>query len=300
MKKNVLILGGNHDQLEYIREIKRKGYKIFLTDINQSCPARPLSDKFYVCSYDDYEKLIDISQEIYKAGSFVIFTAAAQFAQVGAAIVAEKFSITYPKVDVIKMCLNKAKFYENFTEFGLPIPSTVVIHDESELIDQLNSKNCEFSYYLKSDFGKSPNHIYKLEHPYMDLTHINWIKDRFLRDVYLLQKEFYGDHFRVNIYPDGHSIFSFFTNEICWTEDAAHMQHIGIIGQLRRYVEFLGLSAWLIKFDVIVNQKDWVVLDIGLDPPFRMKKYLEKNGDNFSKQYVEQYLEGKISYCSYD
>ena len=50
------------------------------------------------------------------------------------------------------------------------------------------------------------------------------------------------------------------------------------------------------KFDVIENNGECVVIDIGLDPPFRMKKYFDNCGGNFVYSYIDQYLDNKISY----
>jgi hypothetical protein len=294
--KNVLILGGNYDQLPYIKEIKEKGYRIFLTDLNENCPSRPLADFFYTCGYDDHQKLSEISTEISAYGPFKIFTAAAQFANVGAAMVAEKFSVTYPAVSDVQVCLNKAAFYKTFTDNKIPIPQTVPVRDEIELVNILEMATPRSNYYLKSDFGKSPNYIYRLSTPLSNIGDINWNKDRYFKDVYLLQKEFDGDHHRINIYPGGYSVFSFFTKELSSVADKVLLEKLGVFEKLRGYVQSIGLEAWLIKFDVIAANDDWVALDVGLDPPFRMKNYLESIGLNFPKMYVEHYLEGEINY----
>ena len=48
--------------------------------------------------------------------------------------------------------------------------------------------------------------------------------------------------------------------------------------------------------DIILNEKEYVVLDIGMDPPFRMNKDALNNGINFAKHYLDQFLDNNISY----
>ena len=50
------------------------------------------------------------------------------------------------------------------------------------------------------------------------------------------------------------------------------------------------MQGWLLKFDVIIGKYGYVVLDIGMDPPSRMKKNWEANGKNFVDVYVDLYL----------
>ena len=51
------------------------------------------------------------------------------------------------------------------------------------------------------------------------------------------------------------------------------------------------------KFDVILDhQLEYVVLDIGLDPPYRMRKFYELNALDFPYHYVAHYLMGQLDY----
>ena len=45
-KKDILILGLNHDQLPYIKIIKRLDYKIYGVDRNQDAPGRKYCNFF--------------------------------------------------------------------------------------------------------------------------------------------------------------------------------------------------------------------------------------------------------------
>jgi hypothetical protein len=51
-----------------------------------------------------------------------------------------------------------------------------------------------------------------------------------------------------------------------------------------------------LKFDVISADQDYVVLDVGMDPPSRMYKLASEQGINFESHYLDQYLNGKATY----
>ena len=70
----------------------------------------------------------------------------------------------------------------------------------------------------------------------------------------------------------------------------------GVLRSLLRFIEDQQLEEWLIKFDVILNRGNYVVLDVGLDRPFRMLKEATEQGNNFYKYYIEQYINNQIIY----
>ena len=47
---------------------------------------------------------------------------------------------------------------------------------------------------------------------------------------------------------------------------------------------------WLLKFDILIGSDDYVVLDVGMDPPYRMKKYWESKGLDFIDFYLDIYI----------
>ena len=57
------------------------------------------------------------------------------------------------------------------------------------------------------------------------------------------------------------------------------------------------MTNWLVKFDIILGNDEYFVLD-GIDPPSRMLKLSKENKVNFEKYYVAQYLYGNIDYPS--
>ena len=65
---------------------------------------------------------------------------------------------------------------------------------------------------------------------------------------------------------------------------------------MKSVVDALGFTNWLIKFDVIFGEDDYVVLDIGMDPPYRLNKYYNERNISLPNYYLDQYLENKINY----
>ena len=57
-----------------------------------------------------------------------------------------------------------------------------------------------------------------------------------------------------------------------------------------------GFKNWLVKFDIILGKNEYVVLDIGLDPPMRMLKYSKKNNISFETYYLIQYMYDNVEY----
>ena len=87
------------------------------------------------------------------------------------------------------------------------------------------------------------------------------------------------------------------------SDELTHHHHeqlkkLGVLDTLRRFMGSVGLQDWLIKFDIILQDEKYVVLDVGMDPPFRMNKESKKQGINFAKYYIDHYLFSDVSYPS--
>lgn len=289
-KQKVLILGGNTDQLPYIKELKRRGFWLALTDINEFAPARSYVDKFATIGYEDDKKLMDFATEIGLSVDDHIFTAAAQFAHLSCALVAEGCGIAYPAYKTIKMCLDKSRYYSEFQQYGIPIPHTSYISNFNELKNLTEKLGVKNTYYLKSDYSKNPKYVYRFNGESLEEKSFFWGRDRYLREFYILQKEVTGRHLRLNLFPDGYTAFNFFDSsfiEIKESDDILGERKI--IEKLRYFLKCHNLTQWLVKFDLIISSTDWVALDIGLDPPMRMKAYVESNGGDFIKNYIDMY-----------
>jgi hypothetical protein len=291
----LLFLGCNHDQVPYLEALRGRGFIIIGTDSNQEAPGIGLCDKFYNVNYDDTLGLIDIGLKEQFSTDDYVFTAAAQFAHRGAAVFAEYFNIQYPEVKAVDLCLDKSVYYEYFRNNNIPIPETSYITSEQELTEALSNTSGHQNYYLKSDFSKNPNYVYRFSINNIPWDKLFWGRDRYLREKYILQQEFNGVSVRINIYGDRFNVYDFNTGKKT-VKYHNELSRLGVIKKLRNLMNILGMPKWLLKFDVILDDNAYAVLDIGLDPPYRMVHEAKSQSINFMDHYLNQYLFNKISY----
>jgi len=133
MRKKLLFLGCNNEQIPYLKEINRSEWKIIGTDLNNNAPGRFLCDEFYEIRYDDLNGLINIGINENFNKFDKVFTAASQFAQKGASHFSKFFGINFPSEETIDVCLNKSLFYKSFKESNISIPKTYFITNQDEL-----------------------------------------------------------------------------------------------------------------------------------------------------------------------
>tara|TARA_B100002052_G_C15872425_1_gene595371 strand:+ start:636 stop:1532 length:897 start_codon:yes stop_codon:yes gene_type:complete len=292
--KKILFLGCNDAQIPYLEIIKEQNLKIIGTDINPNAPGRSYCDIFFNCGYDSIDELIAIGRSEDFSEDDLVFTASAQFAHLSAALFCESFYISYIPSKSVEICLNKEKFYQHFHSLDVPIPETVYIDSEDSLKDEVNDKDNGW-YWLKSDFSKNPNYVYRFNTNSIPFEVFNWNKDRYFRDKYILQPEHPGISLRLNIYGDRFNVFDFKTGMLTH-QYHAEIKDLGIINSLKKIMQSLKLEGCLIKFDLILEASGYVILDIGLEPPFRMRKEAIRQGLSFEKYYLDHYLKGKINY----
>ena len=222
-----------------------------------------------------------------------IFSASSQFAHHSAAIIAQHLSIPYPPRASIDICLDKTKLYSYCHKHNIPYPQTHFISDRSQLLSLLPSLDEFKQYYLKSDFSKNPYYVYKFSPSSLDLDSIFWDVDRYHQSFYVLQPEFIGRHLRINILPNQAYVFDFFTEQLIDTS-----QYSDIISSLRLFISSLFFDDWIVKVDVIVNQNSWVLLDLGIDPPNRLRRYFSTSNFDFYLEYSRLYLQKSGSFVS--
>ena len=294
MKRKLLFLGCNFSQIPYLESIDKRNWEIVGVDLNENAPGRNFCDKFHRVGYDDLTGLIEVGVIEGFTKDDMVFTAAAQFAQKGAAHFAAHFKISFPSESSIDLCLDKTKYYDWFSKNNIPIPKTWNIKNKDELKEKIRESKSEW-FYLKSDFSKNPHYVYRfnsLKVPWKDFF---WGKDRYLREFYVLQEEFQGASLRINVYSDRFNVFDFITGR----KTSKHHEKIislGVIDTLKDFISKQKMQDWLIKFDIILNNNSYVVLDIGMDPPSRMLKESKENKIDFEKYYVAQYLLGQVTY----
>lgn len=293
-KPKILFIGCNENQIPYLHEIKRRDFYVVGIDQNNDCPGKQFCDSFYKISYDDYDEMIRIGMQESFNKDCKVFTASSQFAHKGAAIFAEYFEINYPKEVSVDFCLDKTIYYSYFLKEKIPLPKTYFIQTFEEMEEIITNSKVS-SFYLKSDFSKSPNYVYKINlENYKDKA-VFWGRDRYLKNNYILQEEFFGISLRINVFGDRYNVIDFISGEKTNSFDHLLLK-FGVINVLKSIIHFLGMTHWLIKFDVIVNERSFVVIDIGLDPPSRMRRIYLKSNINFFKHYVNQYIDKNISF----
>ena len=291
--KKLLFLGCNFDQIPYMKIAREKGYYIIGTDLNQKAPGVSYVDKYYQVSYEDVLSLIDIGNDEDFSSSDNVFTASSQFAYIGASNFARYFNIPFISPDVVDLCLDKNKFYPYFTKYGLDVPDWIALENvyQNGVFKELHEKWS--SLYLKSDYGKSPNYCYKIRD--CMIPDIPKEYDRYYRKFFVAQKEIMGNHFRIDWIDN--DLFSFFKIS---DRSAIPMCFIDITGEIytkmTNLIDSLGLQNHLIKFDVIYTNNNCYFIDIGLEPPMRLRLYLQYLGYDFERLYFEHIVEGKLSY----
>jgi hypothetical protein len=295
VSKKILFLGCNFDQIPYLEVLKDFDLEIIGVDLNKNAPGKPLCDKFHNIGYDNLKGLVEIGIKENFSKDDLVFTAAAQFAQKGAAYFAKYFNISYADEQSVEMCLDKVAYYNYFQRNGIPIPKTWYVKSEDKLVSLVSSLGTTKWYYLKSDYSKNPQYVYRFNASKIPIENIFWGRDRYLREFYILQEEFAGVSLRINVYSNRFNVIDFLSGELTYKHHKK-IKELEILVVLRKFMESVGMQNWLIKFDVILNDSEYTVLDVGMDPPFRMNEQAKLQNINFSRHYINQYLFDKIDY----
>ena len=293
----IICLGGSSNQVPYIKEIRKMNYKVFLLDKNKDAPGREFSDEYKSIGYDQINELeIFVKSKFFNSHKIrYVFSAASQFSQVGVSALSELLNLDFIEKSNVLNCLDKKAFYKIFTELSAPFPSTFFVYNFKDLKESILENNLISDWYLKSDFGKSPYYIYKINKNNFHKINIFWGKDRYLSECYLLQSEFQGIHIRVNIFNESFCMFDHSNNQLI--EDMSlinRIKKIRLFGKLLEIRNHFNFNRFICKFDIIVSNEDWVVIDIGIDPPSRLLKLYLKNSINFYELYVKMMLGEKV------
>lgn len=277
--KKLLFLGCNHLQLDYLKAAQNLGFTVIATDQNPDAPGAAVADEFHLTGYLDQEKLKAAAHKSGLGTGDRIFTASAHFAYEGAAILARDLGLIFPSAKTIDACLDKRKFYDLLQTLAIPVPPTRIYHEGISL--EPGRK-----YYLKSDYGKTPHYNYFISDQAPPLPAF----DMYYRHSFLLQEEIVGQHYRVNLYGDQMALFVTVEDNIFSPLQKLPRYHQEIHEKLLTLRSALGLDNWLLKFDVLMDQNSWYVIDLGLDPPMRLRQLCQWHGISFCESYVRQYL----------
>jgi len=284
----VLFLGCNHDQTPYLEAALKLGFAVIATDKNPDAPGAKLANRFYPVSYTDTKNLEGIIRREQLGQSDHIFTASSHFAYEAAAHLAAKIGLEFPSPEVINICLDKSRLYPFLNECNISVPQTTIFNPHD-----LNALKPDKEYFLKSDYGKSPKYCFQISKGHIPELPSRF--DNFYRRHFLLQESVAGTHYRINLFNGSQeaAIFIKFSDTSSAPLSIVGPGHKDVINKLQGLVNKLALSKWLVKFDIIVNSDDWYVIDIGLDPPLRLKLLYDYVDMNFADYYTSHYLQGE-------
>ena len=178
----VFCLGCNSDQIPYLRSAKELGFTVIGTDMNANAPGTKLTDRFYNVSYTDFDGLKQVAEIEDWSGEDRIFTAAAHFAYECAAKLAAALGVSFISPDAVDTCLDKTKFYALLKKHDVPVPPTNLYKAES-----FAELDISKAYFLKSDYGKSPNYCYRIVNGQIPSLPTKY--DSFYRRSFLIQEE---------------------------------------------------------------------------------------------------------------
>lgn len=284
--KKIIVLGCSKNQIEYLKVLKQK-FQIILLDKNINSPGRKFAYQFFHCAYDDTKKINNLFQKNLIKSKY-IFSASSHFAFIGLSYLAKKIGIKkFPSQKIVSIILDKSKFYEFLQKNKTNIPWTKKIYKQKDL---LKYSGLNEIFFLKSDYGKSPHYIYKGSIASLINRKINWKKDNFLKNNYLLQKKFDGTEIRVNVFKKKFICYYFKNSKRLSRKDLKNFNKLKIPNQLIRINKKLKIEKLLVKYDVIISNGKYVILDIGLDPPQRMLNSFKKLNKNFYKFYTKFFI----------
>lgn len=280
----VLFLGANTAQLPYLRALREQGHPVVATDRNPDAPGARLADRFHAVGYDDAAGLLRVARAEGLGSGDRIFTAASHFACEGASRVAAALGIPFVHPEAVDTCLDKTKLYVLLAELGVPVPPTRLV--EPDKLPELDPGRV---YYFKSDYGKSPRYCWRVVEGELPARPPAF--DAFYRRAFVLQEEVRGTHLRLNLYGQECAVFLRAGETNVWLPvPVLGPGHDALVGRLRAVLAALGLERRLVKLDLVVGPSQWYVLDLGLDPPLRLRLLCEHLGLDFAAAYVRAAL----------
>lgn len=285
MSPRCLVLGCNTAQVPYIQEINKLGFEAIGTDLNPGAPGAAVVDKLWNVSYLEPGRIVSLAKDEGFGSEDKLFTASSQHSFAGASRVAESLGIEFISSESVDICLDKVKFYRFLELNNISVPQYELIHD-IEGIEFSKIRN----RFLKSDYGKSPRYCFELSGERAPCLPKS--KDQFYRNCFLLQEKIIGDHYRIIIFQNEMIVFLKISDR-----HAVPVYSLGpssgvIKENLQKIVSLLGLQRVMVKFDLIVRMDEWYVIDIGIDPPNRLKYLYQYHGLNFFRAFVKYALLG--------
>ncbi|MBR3227075.1 MAG: ATP-grasp domain-containing protein, partial [Erysipelotrichaceae bacterium] len=130
--KKALVLAGGIAQVALIDELKNRGYRTLLADMNPHCVAAPYADEFFKVSAMDTDALAELAV---KENVNLVLTACADQILVAEVKVCEKLGLpTYLDLKTTELVSDKSYMKDVFTRHSIPtsLYTTVTGYDEKK------------------------------------------------------------------------------------------------------------------------------------------------------------------------
>ena len=155
-KKTALVLGGTVTHIELIRQLKDRGYFVYLLDYTDNPPAKTIADKHIKASTLDKDVVLSIAKQ-YNA-SLVISSCIDQ-ANSTACYVAEHLNLPHPysfstSLDVTR----KGQMKDIFKKNGIPTSDFYILTQEDDPIIRF-----PFPFVIKPTDSNSSKGVFKIE-----------------------------------------------------------------------------------------------------------------------------------------
>jgi hypothetical protein len=283
---NCLFLGCNKKQIPYLLNLLSKGYNVLVFD-RDAAPTKAQNYEFVPIAYSDIDAII---HHLHKTNTEIdlLFSAGDQASQLCLAQIAKRIAKPFLSTKVAERILDKSKFYKDFSEHDIKIPSTEYVSTVTQYQQIVRKMLTEHNkIYVKSDLSKNPRYIYTAQMG--KIPTINWKSDRYFQKYYILQPEVVGDNVRIDIMGEDIFLFDFFSGELLSDTARYKNQLDSLLVKYKKLIKNYGINRYIVKFDAIFDGDEFYTLDIGIDPPQRLIKYLNDEGEDFYDLYFEHY-----------
>ena len=134
--KKALVLAGGIAQVALLEELKSRGYRTLLADMNAHCVAAPYADEFYPVSAMDVDGIVALAKE---QQVDMVLTACADQILVAEVLACERLGLpTYLDAETTKLVSDKHYMKEVFVKSGIPTSRYVALdHFDAEKVTGL-------------------------------------------------------------------------------------------------------------------------------------------------------------------
>ena len=133
--KKALVLAGGIAQVALLEELKSRGYRTLLADMNPHCVAAPFADEFYPVSAMDVDGIVQLARE---QQVDLVLTACADQILVAEVLACERLGLpTYLDAETTMLVSDKHYMKEVFVKNGIPTArfTTLDHFDEEKIAD---------------------------------------------------------------------------------------------------------------------------------------------------------------------